>query len=61
MEQIIKIHKTDLFRGSGAIFRENDEITFEDAIKCMMLCSSNQAAQAVARTITEKIKNKNRP
>ena len=61
LNEIIKIHKTDLFRGSGAIFRENDEITFEDAIKCMMLCSSNQAAQAVARTITEKIKNKNRP
>lgn len=49
----INFHKTDLFHGSGAIFFENDIITFEDAIKCMMLCSSNQAAQAVARKVTE--------
>ncbi len=54
----IKIQKSDLFHGSGAIFYENDEITFEDAINGMMLCSSNQAAQAVARTVTKFIKNK---
>jgi D-alanyl-D-alanine carboxypeptidase len=54
----IKIHKRDLFHGSGAIFCENDEITFEDAIKLMMLCSSNQAAQAIARTVTEIIEKK---
>ena len=57
----IKIEKADLFHGSGAIFCENDEIIFEDAIKCMLLCSSNQSAQAVARTVTEIIKTKNRP
>lgn len=50
----IEIKKTDLFRGSGAIFHENDLISFEDAVYAMMMCSSNQAAQAVARTVSEK-------
>ena len=55
----ILIKREDLYHGSGAIFRENDIITFEDAIYAMLLCSSNPAAQAVARTVTEIIKNKN--
>ena len=50
----IKFNKEDLFHGSGAIFNKNDIITFEDAIKCMLFSSSNQAAQAVARTVIEK-------
>ena len=50
----IKINKRDLLHGSGAILYENDEITIEDAIKLMMLCSSNQAAQAIARVVAKK-------
>ncbi len=57
----ILIKKEDLYRGSGAVFCENDTVTFEDAIYTMLLCSSNQAAQATARTVTEIIKNKTRP
>ena len=61
LDYIKDIHETiefvdsDIIGGSGAVFETGDIITYEDALFAMMLPSSNMAAQAVARSVGEKI------
>lgn len=51
----IMIIDSDITGGSGPIFEHGDIITLRDALYCMMLPSSNTAANAVARIVGRKI------
>ena len=45
----------DMIGGSGAVFSVGDVVSFKDALYALMLPSSNQSAQAMARVVGRKI------
>lgn len=49
---------SDMIGGSGAIFKVGDVVSFKDALYALMLPSSNQSAQAMARVVGRKILTK---
>lgn len=51
---------SDMIGGSGAVFSVGDVVSFKDALYALMLPSSNQSAQAMARVVGRKILTKGR-
>lgn len=49
---------SDMIGGSGAVFSAGDIVSFKDALYALMLPSSNQSAQAIARVVGRKILTK---
>lgn len=47
--------QSDMIGGSGAVFNVGDIVSFKDALYALMLPSSNQSAQAMARVVGRKI------
>lgn len=47
--------QSDMIGGSGAVFSVGDVVSFKDALYALMLPSSNQSAQAMARVVGRKI------
>lgn len=52
--------QSDMIGGSGAVFSVGDVVSFKDALYALMLPSSNQSAQAMARVVGRKILTKGR-
>lgn len=50
--------QSDMIGGSGAVFSVGDVVSFKDALYALMLPSSNQSAQAMARVVGRKILTK---
>lgn len=50
--------QSDMIGGSGAVFKVGDVVSFKDALYALMLPSSNQSAQAMARVVGRKILTK---
>lgn len=50
--------QSDMIGGSGAVFKVGDIVSFKDALYALMLPSSNQSAQAMARVVGRKILTK---
>lgn len=50
--------QSDMIGGSGAVFKVGDIVSFKDALYALMLPSSNQSAQAMARIVGRKILTK---
>lgn len=49
----VEVKSFDIVEGSGAIFSAGDIVTIEDLLYALMLPSSNQAANVIARTAGE--------
>lgn len=47
--------QSDMIGGSGAVFSVGDIVSFKDALYALMLPSSNQSAQAMARVVGRKM------
>lgn len=47
--------QSDMIGGSGSVFSAGDIVSFKDALYALMLPSSNQSAQAMARVVGRKI------
>lgn len=57
MSKNIEIKKCDLMRGSGIEIKEGESLTFYDAIKSMLISSSNTCSYAIAREVGCRICN----
>lgn len=61
LDYITNIHETitvktvDIVGGSGSTFYDGDQLTMHDALRIMMMESSNTLANTIARTIGDKI------
>ena len=61
LDYIMNIHETitvktvDIVGGSGSTFYNGDQLTMYDALRIMMMESSNTLANTIARTIGDKI------
>lgn len=55
LNETFEFVSSDMIGGSGSVFSVGDVISFKDALYAMMLPSSNQAAQAMARVVGRKI------
>lgn len=51
LNRIIEIKECDIMRGSGIGIRPSDCLTFHDAIKAMLISSSNTCSYAIAREV----------
>ncbi len=47
----VTVAKSDISEGSGSTFLEGDELTMHDALRIMMMESSNTLANTIARTV----------
>ena len=53
--ETVTVKKADISDGSGSKFFEGDTLTMHDALRIMMMESSNTLANAIGRTIGERI------
>ena len=51
MTGTVTVAKSDISSGSGSKFFEGDELTMHDALRIMMMESSNSLANTIGRTI----------
>lgn len=55
LQELISLASVDISSGSGSTFYEGDTLTLEDALRIMMMESSNTMAEAIGRFIGSKI------
>ena len=55
LEEILTVRDGDITGGSGSEFFAGDKLKLIDAIRIMMMASSNTLASAIARHIGEKL------
>ena len=55
LDEQVQIVQGDMIGGSGSVFDVDDIVTYRDLLYAMMLPSSNQSAQAIARLVGKTI------